>query len=138
MFLFDTDVITNILKPKPSPILMKRLSETPSDHQFISVVTISEIVYGACKSERKEYHLHNLEHVLLPQVNILDFDTGAAYVAGHIRAELEKMGQPLAFADIQVASIAMSRELTLVTGNLRHFNRIAGLRVANWLTTEAV
>ncbi len=133
MFLFDTDAITNILKPKPSPALLKRLSELDTSQQFISTITVAEIVYGACKSVRRGQHLHNLEHMLLPNVNVLDFDCQAAYVAGRIRAELEERGEPIPFVDIPIAATALARDLTLVTGNTRHFERIAALRVENWM-----
>ncbi len=133
MFLFDTDTITNLLKPKPSPGLVRRIAELDVSEQFISTITVAEIVYGAYKSENCERHIHCLEHVLLPNVNVLDFDCGAAYLAGRIRAELEARGEPISFVDIQIAAIALAHDLTLVTGNTRHFQRIAALRVENWM-----
>ncbi|MCK5915112.1 MAG: type II toxin-antitoxin system VapC family toxin, partial [Deltaproteobacteria bacterium] len=60
MFLFDTDVITNILKKHPSKYLLEQLTVVPKHEQYISTITISEIVYGAVKSNRPEYHLDNL------------------------------------------------------------------------------
>ena len=134
MYLFDTDVLTNILKKQPSPHLIRRLETISPEKQYISVITIAEIVYGAMKSRVPEYHLKNLEEVLLPEVAVLDFDMGAAYVAGRIRAGLEKKGVRLAWADIQIAAIAILHDLTLVTGNVRHFSRISKLKIENWLT----
>jgi tRNA(fMet)-specific endonuclease VapC len=133
MFLFDTDTITNIVKPRPSPRLLERLAKVDASQQFISTISVAEIVYGAFRSSRPEHHLHNLEHVLLPGVNIADFDARAAYAAGRIRADLEKKGQPLAFVDIQIAAIAIVNELTLITGNTAHFERVPGLQMADWL-----
>ncbi|WPD22231.1 MAG: type II toxin-antitoxin system VapC family toxin [Candidatus Electrothrix scaldis] len=133
MFLFDTDVITNILKKKPSQALLGKLSNLPKNQQYISTITVSEIVYGAFKSNRPEYHLNNLENILLPAVNVVGFDTKAAAVCGQLRAELEQKGQPLDLADLEIASIAIAGDFTLVTGNTRHFGRIEGLRVENWL-----
>ncbi|XCN73272.1 MAG: type II toxin-antitoxin system VapC family toxin [Candidatus Electrothrix aestuarii] len=133
MFLFDTDVITNILKKKPSQALLGKLSNLPKNQQYISTITVSEIVYGAFKSNRPEYHLNNLENILLPAVNVVGFDTKAAAVCGQLRAELEQKGQPLDLADLEIASIAIAGDFTLVTGNTRHFGRIEGLRVKNWL-----
>ncbi|MDP9373953.1 MAG: type II toxin-antitoxin system VapC family toxin, partial [Chloroflexota bacterium] len=52
---------------------------------------------------------------------------------GTLRAELEAAGTPLAEPDLRIASIALTHDLTLVTGNLRHFGRISGLAVENWL-----
>ncbi|MGR0480943.1 MAG: type II toxin-antitoxin system VapC family toxin [Candidatus Electronema sp. V4] len=133
MYLFDTDIITNVLKKQPSQCLLERLALIPKHQQHISTVTVSEIVYGAMKSSRPAYHLNNLEQILLPSVNVVSFDTKAACVCGRLRAELEKKGQPLDLADLEIASIAIAKDLILVTGNIRHFGRIEGLRLENWL-----
>ncbi len=133
MFLFDTDIITNILKKHPSPCLLQRLAGVPMHEQFISTITVSEIVYGAAKSDRPEYHLSNLENILLPSVNVVGFDSKAAYVCGQLRAELEKKGMPLDLADLAIAAISIAGEFILVTGNTKHFQRIDTLRVENWL-----
>jgi len=133
MYLFDTDTITNILKPAPPPRLQGRLREVPAEQQFISTITVNEIVYGAYKSTRIEHHLRNLKELLLPQVRIVDFDSEAAYVCGALRVELERSGAPLPLADLQVASIAVANKLVLITGNIGHFQRIPGLPVENWL-----
>ena len=133
MYLFDTDIITNVFKKEPFALLLHRLAETPRKEQHISTVTVAEIVYGAWKSGRARHHLENLEKILLPSVNILPFDTTAAYVCGGLRARLERNGTPLALADLEIAAIAMANNLTLVTGNVRHFSRVEDLRVENWL-----
>ncbi len=133
MFLFDTDTITNIVKPRPSQNLLKKLDKLSKSQQYISTVTISEIVYGAEKSHRPEFHLNNLENLLLPAINIISFDTKAAYICGRIRAELEKRGIPLDLADLEIASIAIANNLTLITNNIRHFKRVPLLQYENWL-----
>ena len=133
MYLFDTDTIANILKPAPSHRLQGRLREVPAEQQFISTITVYEIVYGAYKSTRIDHHLRNLKELLLPQVTIVDFDSEAAYVCGALRVELERSGMPLPLADLQVASIAVTNQLVLITGNVGHFQRIPGLPVENWL-----
>jgi tRNA(fMet)-specific endonuclease VapC len=78
--------------------------------------------------------MSNLQNILLPAVNILGFDSKAAYACGRLRAELEKAGTPLALADLEIAAIAIANKLALVTGNSRHFTRISGLTIQNWLT----
>jgi predicted nucleic acid-binding protein len=133
MYLFDTDIVTNIFKQKPSPKLLKRLAAVEQRHQHIATTTVAEIVYGAWKSERPQYHLENLENILLPAVNIVSLDSKAAYVCGALRARLEKAGTPLALADLEIAAIAIVNQLVLVTGNVRHFARIPELPVENWL-----
>ena len=133
MYLFDTDVITNVLKKRPSRKLLERLARVPAHEQYISTITISEIVYGASKSSQPEYHLKNLHDILLPSVNVVGFDSKAAYVCGRLRAGLEQSGTPLDLADLEIASIALAGNFVLVTGNIRHFKRVPELIVENWL-----
>ncbi len=52
---------------------------------------------------------------------------------GEIRSLLEKQGTPLEHADLQIASIALYRNMTLITGNIRHFKRVPNLKIENWL-----
>lgn len=132
-YLFDTDTITNIVKPNPSRKLLKRLDKISKKQQFVSSITIGEIVYGAMKSLRPAYHLANLRNVLLPHVNILPFDSKAAFFYGRLRAAQEITGKPISHTDLQIAATALSNDLVLVTGNIRHFSMIENLRVENWL-----
>ncbi len=133
MYLFDTDSITNLFKLSPSEELVGRIKRIPPEQQFISTITIYEIVYGACQSDRKEHHLRNLQELLLPTVRIVGFDAKAAYVCGTLRAELEADGVSLSLTDLEIASIALTNDLTLITGNIRHFKDVKRLRIENWL-----
>lgn len=133
MYLFDTDTISNIFKKRPSLKLAQRLELLDPSEQYVSSITIAEIVYGARKGPHTEEHLRNLNNFLLPSVNVVDFDLRSAYIAGGIRADLEKKGKPLSFTDIQIAAIAITNQLILVTGNTRHFSRISDLKIENWL-----
>ncbi len=133
MYLFDTDTICNILKKRPSEKLLAKFKTLPFTQQFISTITISEIVYGALRSSRADYHMRNLEEVLLPNVNVLSFDSKSGYLCGRLRHELERRGRTISFADMQIAAVALSHDMTLVTGNVKHFMGIEGLPVENWL-----
>lgn len=66
-------------------------------------------------------------------MNVVGFDAKAACICGQLRAELEKKGQLLDLADLEIAAIALAGDFTLVTGNMRHFGRIKNLKVENWL-----
>ena len=87
-YLFDTDTITNIFKKKPSSKLVKKLKILPKDTQFISTITISEIVYGAMKSNSSDYHLQNLKEIIIPSVNIF-------HLIALLHLLLEKLEQDL-------------------------------------------
>ncbi len=133
MYLFDTDAITNILKKKPSKKLIRNIGSVSKKEGNISTITLGEVIYGAYKSPDPGFHLDNLKTILLPMVNILSFDSRAAYFYGKIRAGLEVSGMTIPHADIQIASIASANDLIIITGNIRHFSRISGLIVRDWI-----
>ena len=137
MYLFDTDTLSHVVRRVPSSILIARLADTPPDQQFTSAITVGEMVCGAYRSPRRDSILHQLESRLWPNLLILPFDTLAAESYGRLRANLEQEGLPLAEPDLRIASIALVHDLTLVTGNVRHFARVPQLRVENWIVSSS-
>jgi len=133
MFLFDTDVLSNVMKRAPSPALLGRLATLPAERQFTTAVTVGEIVYGAQRSPRRDYFLAQLEERVIGNMRVLPFDTSAARVYGRLRAELEQQGTSVGMPDLMIAAIAMSREMTVITGNVRHLARVPGLSVEDWM-----
>ena len=132
MYLYDTDTLSNVMKPEPSSRLLARMAGLPSERQFTTTITVGEMVYGAHRSSGVDRYMRKIE-TLLRQTTILPFDRLSAEIYGRIRAELDSAGTPLAEPDLRIAAIAMSREFTVVTGNVRHFERVPGLKVDNWL-----
>lgn len=133
MYLFDTDILSQVLKRAPSPTLVTRLAAVPAEQQFTSAITVGEMVYGAYRSDRPDHFLRQLEERLWPNIRILAFNRATAETYGRLRAQLEQAGTPLAEPDLRIAAIALTHDLTIVTGNVRHFSRVAGLRTENWL-----
>ena len=134
MYLLDTDILSNLMKRSPPTILIAKLASVPVKQQFTSSITLGELVYAACRLEaRTEALLAQLQETLLPNLPILPFDADAAHQYGMIRAQLERQGTPLGEADLRIAAIALAHDLAVITGNVRHFQRIAGLSVENWL-----
>ena len=128
-YLFDTDAISELLRPRPLAPYVRWLSTVPREDQFTSAVTVGELFKGAYRSRQVERHLTNIEERILPAVTTLPYDVATARVFGRVRAELERAGTILPDADLQIAAIAIHHDLELVTGNVRHFERIAGLRL---------
>lgn len=133
MYLFDTDTISQIIKKEPSISSIRRIANIPPENQFTTTITVGELVYGAYKSNRPEYFMEKLENILLPNIQILPFDEGSAKVYGKLRAEMEKRGLTLNEPDMRIAAIALYNSLTIITGNPRHFTKVSGLMVENWL-----
>ena len=128
-FLFDTDAISEVLRPHPAVEYIQWLLSIPREDQFASAVVIGELYKGAYRSGAQKRHLKNIEQRVLPAVIVLPYDVATAKVFGQIRARLEESGAILPDADIQIAATAIYHGLELVTGNLRHFSRIDGLKV---------
>jgi len=133
-FLFDTDAISEVLKPRPAAGYVRWLASLPREEQFTSAVVVGELYMGAFRSSAVARHLENIERRVLPAVTVLAYDVPAARVYGRIRAHLELGGRPLADADLQIAATALHHDLELVTGNVKHFKRVPGLRISQALS----
>ena len=133
MYLLDTDILSNLMKRAPASALVARLARVPPEDQVTSSVTLGELLYGGHRSSHTAALLERIEETLLPELPILPFDAATARRYGVFRAELERRGTPIGDVDTRVASIALSRGLTVVTGNERHFRRVPGLEIENWL-----
>lgn len=133
MFLFDTDILSNLLSAKPSIRLLDKLEKTPLEQQATSAITVGEMIYGASRSPRQAHIRERLDRLVWPRVRVFPYDRREAEEYGKIRAQLEMSGTPIPDADVMIAAIAMSNGLMLVTGNEKHFRRIKGLKVENWL-----
>ncbi len=105
---------------------------TPHDILYTTTISVAELTHGAHKSARARDNLARLE-VLLAALTILPFDVSAARQFGALKAHLEQGGTPLADLDLQIASIALARQLPLATHNQRHFARVSGLLLDDWL-----
>jgi predicted nucleic acid-binding protein len=129
-YLFDTDAISEVLKPRPAAGYVTWLAAIPREEQFTSAVVLGELFKGAFRSSAAARHLENVEKRVLPAVTVLSYDVAAARVYGQVRAHLESAGRPLADADLQIAATALVHDLELVTGNVKHFRRVPGLRIS--------
>lgn len=133
MYLFDTDTLSNIVKQRPSPLLLEKLRNLPKAVQYTSAVNIGEIYYGVYRSPKKEQILNAFERYVFPNVNILAFDEKCGEIFGILKADIEKNGIGCSEPDLRIAAVAIYNNLTLVTGNTRHFEKLPGVRIQNWI-----
>jgi len=135
LYCFDTDVLSHVLRRDPPLALIRRLAAVPPDQQFTTAITAGELIYGATKRSNPGL-AERVRQVLSTAVAVLPFDLTAAEVYGSLRSELEGAGKRLDEPDLRIASIVLAHGLTLVSGNVRHFGRVPGLAVENWLRPE--
>ena len=131
-YCFDTDVLSAVLRKAPPLHLLRRLALVPAASQHTTAINLGELLYGAARKGDPAL-LDRVRDVVRRAQVVLPFDEAAANVYGPLRAALEASGRRIDEPDLRIASIALAHDLTLVTGNVRHFARVPDLRVENWL-----
>jgi tRNA(fMet)-specific endonuclease VapC len=130
-YLIDTNICIYIMNKRPNDII-KKFKEVEPGEIGISAITVSELQYGAVKSQYRNKNEIRLQEFLTP-FEILNYDQNAALTYGDIRSQLEKQGRPIGPLDLLIAAHAMSLDLTLITNNVKEFKRIKKLKVENWV-----
>jgi len=127
-YLLDANAVISALNEPNGPLSSRLHSLVPAD-VGVSAVVMHELYHGAFKSERRD---RNLALVDALRFEVLPLDTEDARHSGEIRALLAARGTPIGAYDILIAGQALARGLTLVTRNLREFERIPVLSLENW------
>jgi tRNA(fMet)-specific endonuclease VapC len=130
-YLLDTNICIYIIKKKPEKIL-KIFSKLKPGDVAVSSITIAELNFGIAKSSKPNQNTIALQEFLQPLV-VLDFNVDDSLMYGKIRADLESKGKMIGAMDLLIASIAMGRNLILVTNNEKEFGRVIDLKVENWV-----
>ena len=129
-YMLDTNICIYISKRKPESVL-NRFDETESGEIGMSIITYSELLYGAHKSQFHEKAIQKLV-ALTKFIPVLPLSNTIADHYAKIRALLEKKGKPIGSNDLFIAAHALSLDVILVTNNEKEFRRIAELKVENW------
>ena len=129
-YLLDTNICIYVINARP-PAVLARFMANEVDGLGISAITASELYWGVFKSGSIRNRT-TLEKFLSP-LTILDYDLAAAQHYGELRAFLEKQGTPIGPLDQQIAAHALALGITLVSNNVREFEKVPGLRLENWV-----
>lgn len=128
-YLLDTNICIAWIKGDER-VKAKIMSVEPEDVVTCAVVT-AELHYGVRKSQHRARNELNVRN-FLRQFQSLPFDDNAAEQHGIIRVMLEQAGTPIGPYDLMIAAIAQAHNLTVVTRNLREFERIQTLKCETW------
>lgn len=128
-YLLDSDTLIYTFKRAGN--CLARLSLQPETDIAVSCINLFELEFGMAKSTNRTL-MERYLHEICSRYTVLDFTRADAQQAGMLRAHLQSQGTPIGPYDIQVAGVALSRNLTIVTRNTREFERVPGLRVENW------
>jgi len=129
MFLLDTDTI--IYNLKGNEAIKRNLQDHFEDPMKICVITLMELYFGAYKSKKIIENLSKIR-TIENAFEIISADSECAEIFGMLKASLKQSGTLLDDFDLIIASCAMTKNLTLVTNNTKHFSRIDGLKLTNW------
>lgn len=126
--MLDTDSVSFALRGE-GRVAEMILQHRPSQ-LCISAITLAELQYGAAR--RRSARLDKLIAAFAGSIATLAFDEQCAAAFGRIASDLAKAGSPIGDFDVLIAAHAVTRDLTLVTNNRKHFSRVRGLRSENW------
>lgn len=132
--MLDTNALSELIR-NPQGTLAQRLGALDPDWVCTSIVAACELRFGAQRkgSARLTQRVEQLLHTL----TVLPLDTPADEHYADIRATLERSGTPIGSHDLFIAAHARSHGMTLLTRNLREFERVPGLSVEDWPTSPA-
>ena len=133
-YMLDTNLCIRVLRDRPAGLRDRFNRE--ADSLCISTIVLTELLAGAEKSNGPAENRREVDR-FTARLAVLSFDDAAAAHAAEIRANLERPGQGIGGYDTLIAGNARSQGLIVVTGNLREFSRVEGLRAEDWLASPA-
>jgi len=123
-FLLDTNVVSELLRPSPSPAVLRFLNET--DDLWLSVITLHELAFGLARvnDPRRQAKLEVFIAAMKTQFDgrILDLETSIAELAGRLRAFAATQGRALEPLDSLIAATAVTQGVVLATRNIKDFD----------------
>ncbi len=133
LFLLDTNVVSELTKPQPDAAVVLTFRQRESECALCAI-TLEELAYGGARLQSPQRRAWFAKWVagLSARLSVLPFDAAAALWLGHERARLQSLGRPVPRADGEIAAVAVTQGLTLVTRNGRDFAGFEGLQLQSW------
>ncbi len=137
MIILDTNVLSALMRTAPEAPVVKWLDRQPAESIWITSITLFETRLGLAllPAGRRRQTLELAFDRLLKEDlenRVLDFDSAAATEAASLAAARQKAGRPVDMRDTQIAGIALARNATLATRNVRHFAELKVPIVDPW------
>ncbi len=128
-YLLDTDTCIGVLRQRPG--MVQRLSRVAPTDCAVSMVSVYELFCGLAKAQDPASERQKVERFISAVIE-LPLDRASAEAAAKVRGELERQGNLIGPYDLLIAGQALAGGLTLVTNNLREFQRVSGLNLQSW------
>lgn len=129
MILLDTNIVVAYFNGDEQVVskIVEKINKIA-----LSSLVIAELDYGAKASQNSIRNLAKLNQ-FIDLVHIVSFDLACGRMLGTIKSKLRKIGKPTGEVDAMIAAVAMVHKAELVTGNIRHFQNIDGLKISSWI-----
>ncbi|BDA75117.1 PilT domain-containing protein [Calothrix sp. PCC 7716] len=135
-FLLDTNILSEPLRPRPNPNVVRMLQQYSGEIGTATVV-FHELLFGCYRLPVESKKRPIIEAYLYAEVKhkipLLPYDTAAAEWFAVERARLTTIGKTPAYADGQIGAIAKVNNLILVTNNVADYSDFQNLTIENWL-----
>ena len=131
LYLLDTNICIYIAKHKPIEVL-QRFQLLEVGQVGMSIITHGELTHGAYKSQQPQLALSKLQQ-LIELIPVMPIAATVSEHYGQIRSSLENAGTPIGNNDLWIAAHALDLQVTLVTNNVREFERVPSLKLENWV-----
>ena len=129
MFLLDTDFCIDWLRRKD--YARKALANVIPTDVAVSAVTVGELLMGAYCAQVPDREVEKVDAFLKP-IQVLDYGKPEASRYAGISARLRQQGQLIGVSDAMIAATAEVHRFTVITKNLKHFEKVKTLKVVNW------
>jgi tRNA(fMet)-specific endonuclease VapC len=130
LYMLDTDTCSYLLRNNPPSVALK-LWEHRRDDIRLSAITRAELLHGAWR-KRSEDLLRRVQ-TFVGRWEVVPFDSAASDAYAEILTTLEEKGIPIGNLDVLIAACAKATGAVLVTNNQKHFSRVPGIRLENWV-----
>jgi tRNA(fMet)-specific endonuclease VapC len=129
-YMLDTNIAIYTIKNRPPQV--REAFKAHDGQMCISTVTLMELIYGAEASVAVDRNLRVIEG-FAARLEMMPYDNEAAAHTGQLRAELKRAGRPIGPYDEMIAGHARAKGLVVITNNMKQFENVPGLRLANWV-----
>lgn len=130
-YLLDTDSCIYLLNGNAH--LIEHVAQIGIEQIAVAIVTKGELLFGAYHSNRIESNLQRIRMFFEePCPTVLGIDEQVIEYFGRFKAQLWRIGRQIGDIDLLIAGVAICHDLTIVTNNTKHFERIPGIRLENW------
>lgn len=131
MYLIDTDIMVFFLRGEKG--VVEKFRHNQSSPKAVSVITWGELLYGAKKSNNPDAKVAKLRRVA-ESIPLLDVSRSVMETFAELKSKLDTKGTGVDDFDLLIGSTALTHNLVVVTNNERHFEKIPGLEIENWMT----